>query len=131
MAKKLLLRLTKIKKASYLSRAIRIVRENHLFVAGWMLNNWMDTPSNIERMVLCRCGKKAVAVGIVLKKQEYHGYPNTGIFVKPSHRRQGIGTKILKQLSKTKIPLKVAYGTTPSINFYDKYKKDLNLHILY
>ena len=125
------LTLSNISSKSHFPRAISIIRKYHLFVNGWSIQRWLHNPQEIKQISIAKYHQKPIAVGVILEEDPLLGYPNIGIFVKSKYRRRGIGTKIIKSLSKSKIPLKVHTGIYGSDSFYEKYKDDLNLKLLW
>jgi len=115
---------------SHFPRMIRVIRENHLYVRGWLMSDWMHNPEHILLIIVCKYNNKPVAVGM-LHEKGWAGCPNVGIFVKPAYRNKGIGTKIINKIANAGLPLKVAYGNVASQSFYSRLKAKLELNIVY
>jgi GNAT superfamily N-acetyltransferase len=108
-----LFRFSVLQSKPRLEQAINEAYKYHLYVTGWLMRDWMDTPSIIRRMVVCRAGKKPVAIGMRIS-EHYSWAPEVGLYVHPKYRMRGIGKQIVRRLAFKTRRLKVAYGSAES-----------------
>ena len=111
-----------------------IIRTNRLYLNGGLMYCWIDNNNNIHNVKSISIGwyeEIPIAAGIRFYPEWANALytVNTGIFVKPEYRRQGIGTEILKRIKVSKIQFVVGRGIYASVPFYNKYKTKFNLNL--
>jgi GNAT superfamily N-acetyltransferase len=87
----------KIKKINNIKKAAQLALTNRLFVPGWLLRcelvNILKYSYNNYEIALAF--KNNIPVGICLKKHRFGNNNQLMVFVKKSHRKQGIGRKLV------------------------------------
>ena len=124
-----LIRFGIVRSKKNISKTAEEIKKNKLYVSGWSFQQWLQDQDNIKQIVTCRDKGKLVAVGIRYDNVEC--MPNSGIFVKPKYREQGIGSKILKKLPVKGMPLRIASGIYSSLGWYMRSKKKMKFELLW
>ena len=109
-----------IRKNLTIAEVCKIAITNRLFVPGWCMRHEMKYPFAVRQAALFYDGEKPVGVAIV---SEYY---DIQVFVRKSHRRQGIGRVLVAHLRKKMGPnaskLDAGKGNKASIRFWAAMK---------
>jgi GNAT superfamily N-acetyltransferase len=92
-----------------------ILLDAGMYVPNWGFQRWFRAPERVTDIFMCLDDGKIIGVGVIIKA--FYWKVNNGVLVNHGHRRQGIGTELLRRMSKEK-KLRVGHGISGSDNFF-------------
>ena len=106
--------------------AVDICCEFSLYVYGWTFENLFSNPERINTIYLAYTNGVPVAC-LILENSFYENYHDIGVYVKPSHRKKGIGKALVARVIRDFSDKELIYseGVRGSDVFFEKcFKKD-------
>jgi len=113
-----LLQFETAKTPKKIEKFANMVIKHKLHLDGGLMSSWAKSYSCIKAITIVKRNGKPIAAGIRINSI----FLNTGIFVKPNYRRQGIGSNILQRLKLPELKFCVGSGANGSVEFYEKNK---------